>query len=216
MKHWWKIVAVILILYTIIGGFLLPVPRLNILNETIRNLYFHVPMWFSMIALLAISLIYSIKHLDKFTDDTDGVAREAAITGFILGLLGLFTGMVWAKFTWNTWWTGDPKLIGAAVTLLTYSAYFVLRGSIEEQSLRGRVSAVYNIFAFVILIVFLFIYPRMNPSLHPGMDGNPAFSEYDLSDEMRIVFYPAVVGWILFSVWILSIRVRINRIKISQ
>ncbi|NDC42705.1 MAG: ABC transporter permease, partial [Chitinophagia bacterium] len=42
-------------MYTIIAGFLAQVPDMNILNETIRNLYFHVPMWFTMIVLFAIA-----------------------------------------------------------------------------------------------------------------------------------------------------------------
>ena len=47
-KNWWKIVSVILLLYAFIAGFLGGVPEKPILNETIRNLYFHVGMWFSM------------------------------------------------------------------------------------------------------------------------------------------------------------------------
>ncbi len=46
--------------YAFVQGFLGDVPRLNILNETIRNLYFHVGMWFAMIALMTVSLVYSI------------------------------------------------------------------------------------------------------------------------------------------------------------
>jgi heme exporter protein C len=49
-KAWWKVTCVLLLAYTIIGGLLLPVPRLSIVNETIRNLYFHVPMWFGISA----------------------------------------------------------------------------------------------------------------------------------------------------------------------
>ena len=60
---WWKILCFILVGFTVLGGFLMPVPRLDILNETIRNLYFHVPMWFTMILLFAGAFYYSIKYL---------------------------------------------------------------------------------------------------------------------------------------------------------
>ncbi|HJP61839.1 MAG TPA: hypothetical protein VJ844_00270, partial [Mucilaginibacter sp.] len=63
-KSWWKILAVVLILYTLIAGFVLPVPRLPILHETIRNLYFHVPMWFGMLSVLVISVVFSILFLN--------------------------------------------------------------------------------------------------------------------------------------------------------
>lgn len=205
----------ILVLYTIIAGFLVEVPALPILNETIRNLYFHVTMWFAMMILMTVSLVYSIRHLSAFKLENDIVASEAANIGLLFGFLGLFTGMIWAKFTWGTWWVADPKLNGAAITILIYLAYIILRNSMDDEQKRAKVSAVYNIFAFVMLVVFLMILPRMTDSLHPGNGGNPAFSNYDLDNKMRLVFYPAVIGWTLLGIWILSLKVRIRKIKIN-
>ena len=62
-KRWWKILAVVLLVYTFIAGFLIPVPDIGNLKETIRNLFFHVPMWFAQIVLFSISLGYSIFYL---------------------------------------------------------------------------------------------------------------------------------------------------------
>ncbi|MDQ3192493.1 MAG: cytochrome c biogenesis protein [Bacteroidota bacterium] len=212
-KHWWKIIAVVLVVYTIIAGFILDVPRLPILNETIRNLYFHVTMWFGMMIILLISLIYSIRYLSAFNIKDDIIACEAANTGIFLGVLGLLTGMIWAKFTWGDWWVNDPKLNGAAITMLIYLAYLVLRNSMDEEQKRGRVAAVYNIFAYIMLIVFLMILPRMTDSLHPGNGGNPGFGGYDLNDNMKLVFYPAIIGWTLIGVWLMSLRIRSRKIE---
>ena len=63
MKNWLKILAVVLLFYVHIGGMLFDVPRLNILNETIRALYFHVPMWFGMVLLFLLSVYYSVRYL---------------------------------------------------------------------------------------------------------------------------------------------------------
>jgi heme exporter protein C len=211
-QNWWKILAVIFVAYTIVAGFLMEVPRLPILNETIRNLYFHVTMWFGMMIILLVSLIYSIKYLSGFKIQHDIVAREAANVGIFMGILGILTGMVWAKFTWGAWWVNDAKLNGAAITLLIYIAYVVLRGSMDEEQKRARISAVYNIFAYIMLIVFLMILPRMTDSLHPGNGGNPGFGGYDLNDNMKLVFYPAIIGWTLLGVWVMSIKIRIEKI----
>ena len=216
MKNWWKIVSVLCVLYAIVGGFLMKVPALPILHETIRNLYFHVTMWFGMIIILTVSIIYSIKFLNRSNSDDDIVACEAANVGILMGSLGLMTGSIWAKFTWGTWWVGDSKLNGAAVTMLIYLAYIVLRGSLDDEQKRGRVSAVYNIFAYVMMLVFIMIYPRMNDSLHPGNGGNPGFGNYDLDNGMRLVFYPAIIGWTLLGVWIMSLRVRMEKLKRSS
>lgn len=205
--------AVLLVLYAIIGGFLGDVPALPILNETIRNLYFHVTMWFAMMIIMTISLVYSIRYLSGFKREHDFIAAEAANTGLFFGFLGLFTGMLWARFTWGTWWVADPKLNGAAITVLIYLAYTILRNSMDEEQKRAKVAAVYNIFAYTLLVVFLMVLPRMTDSLHPGNGGNPAFSTYDLDSKMRMVFYPAVTGWTLLGVWIMTLNVRIRKIK---
>ena len=63
------------------------------------------------------------------------------------------------------------------------------------------------------MIVFIGILPRITDSLHPGNGGNPGFSNYDLDSKMRLVFYPAVLGWILFGVWVSGIRYRLNSVK---
>lgn len=213
MKNWWKFVTVALLLYAVTMGFLGDVPRLAILNESIRNLYFHVPMWFGMLAILGVSVVYSIKYLGNPTLKNDIIAKEAANVGILYGILGLLTGMTWARFTWGAWWVNDPKLNGAAIGMLIYFAYLVLRSSFAEQQQRARISAVYNIFAFVTLVPLLFILPRLTDSLHPGNGGNPGFGAYDLDSNMRMVFYPAVLGWIGLGIWILNLRVRLENLK---
>ena len=60
-----KWATVVLIIYALVAGLLGAVPRLVVLNETIRNLYYHVGMWFSMLALWTGSLLFSIKYLSK-------------------------------------------------------------------------------------------------------------------------------------------------------
>ena len=96
---------------------------------------------------------------------------------------------------------------------MIYLAYFVLRGSFENPEQRGRISAVYNIFAFSALIPLLFVLPRLTDSLHPGNGGNPGFNTYDLDSRLRLVFYPAVVGWTLLGIWIATLRVRLRRVS---
>jgi heme exporter protein C len=210
VKPWLKITTVILLAYTIVAGLLFDVPRLNIVNETIRALYFHVPMWFGMVVLFCVSTVYAIQYLRNPTIQKDINSVEFANTGLMLGLLGIFTGMVWANYTWGSPWHGDPKQNGAAISLLVYMAYFVLRGSVDNEEQRARLSAVYNIFAFAAMIPLIFIIPRMTSSMHPGSGGNPGFNMYDLDSKMRMVFYPAVAGWILLGIWIATLRIRVR------
>ncbi|MFZ7122729.1 MAG: cytochrome c biogenesis protein CcsA [Candidatus Pollutiaquabacter aromativorans] len=209
---WWKWLSLLLVLYAIVGGMLIPVPRLAILHETIRNLFYHVTMWFSMMGLMMAALIFGIRYLRKGNLDDDLRADECVRTGVVVGILGLITGSIWARNTWGAWWVNDAKLNGAAATMLVYFAYLILRGSMEDEHKRARITAVYSIFAFSLMIVFIMILPRMTDSLHPGNGGNPGFSSYDLDSRMRTIFYPAVLGWGLLMAWITEVRIRLKRL----
>lgn len=208
-----KIFCVLLLTYTVTAGFLFDVPKLPILNETIRVLYFHVPMWFTMIFLLFISSLNAYKFMANGDKNFDIKSYNYANVGVYFGILGLITGMFWAKYTWGTFWTNDPKLNGSAVGLLIYFSYFVLRHSIKDESKKGKISSVYNVFAFAMLIPLIFILPRLTDSLHPGNGGNPGFNVYDLDSKLRIVFYPAVVGFILLGIWITDIKLKLSKLN---
>jgi heme exporter protein C len=210
---WWKILAALLLFYTIAAGLLLEVPRLAILNETIRVLHFHVPMWFGMLGLLLLSVVYSTLYLRGGDIRYDRYAVELANAGLAFGILGILTGMFWAYYTWGDYWSNDPKQNASAIGLLIYLAYFVLRGSFEDDHQRARISSVYNIFAFAALVPLLFILPRLTHSLHPGSGGNPGFNAYDLDSKLRMVFYPAVIGWFLLGLWFATLRVRLRLVQ---
>lgn len=191
-------------------GFIGQVPHLPILNETIRNLYFHVSMWFGMMILMIVNLVYGIKYLSGSSLKNDVYAEESALTAMYFGIAGLITGMIWANYTWGAPWVNDPQLNGAAGSMLAYAAYFILRNAVTDEHRRAKLSAIYSIFAFVMMIVFIQILPKMTDTLHPGRGGNPGFNTYDLDSNMRKVFYPAVIGWTLIGTWIMSLRIRIK------
>lgn len=200
-------------------------PFQPIIIESIRNLMWHVPMWFTMFALMIISFVFSLKVLAKGqreemlditlqkSQTSDLKAAASAGTGMIFCVLGLITGSVWARFTWGSWWVNDPQLNGAMVVFLVYAAYFILRGSIQDETNKARLSAIFNIFAFVLMVVLLMVMPRFTEGLHPGKSGNPAFSKYDLDSSLRTAFYPACAGFILLGYWLYNLRFRIIQLE---
>ena len=214
-RNWWKYLSIILLLYAIIYGFMVEIPETTI-EESLRNVFYHVGMWFAMMAVLTASFTNSIKFLKTGNLEYDLKANQAVIVSFLFGFLGLITGMIWAKFTWGEPWANDPHLNGAVVTLLIYSAYLILRSAITDDEKRARVAAVLNIFAFVMMLMLLGLLPRLaENTLHPGSGGsdggNPAFGDMDAA--MRVVFYPALAGWIMLALWILNIKIRIKKLE---
>ena len=224
IKHWWKMVCVLLLVYTFTWGILSEAPYLPALEETVRNLYFHVCMWMAMMVVFIVSVVNSVRYLRTFDIKYDIYARQYATTGIVLGLLGYATGAIWMSYTWadpnNPTFESfsalarEPKLIGAAIALLIYFAYLVLRDSIMDIDKKARISAVYNIFAFAMLFPSIWIVPRLLPSLHPGGEGgNPALDFRDSSGTMKIIFYPAIIGWTLLAVWITTLKIRLAILK---
>jgi len=180
--------------------------------ESIRNLLWHVPMWFAMFFIMGLGFVASLVQLRTGSIDWDFRAEAAVRTGITFGLLGLATGSLWARWTWGAWWVSDPQLNGALITVLLYSGYLILRAAMGEDDRVGRLAAVYNVFAFVMLVILLMVLPRYTESLHPGKDGNPGFNKYDLDNSLRAVFYPAVIGWGALCYWMYTLRLRMNRV----
>ena len=181
-------------------------------------------MWFGMMILFIVSFVYSIKYLRTSSHRYDIFASNFAAMGSFFGILGYATGIIWANYTWLTDQhqslanvLKEPKLIGAAIALLIYGAYFVLRGSLTDIDKKARVSAVYNILAFAMLFPSIWIIPRLVGSLHPGApgsdSGNPALNFNDIDSRLRMVFYPGVIGWTLLGVWIATIKIRLQLLK---
>ncbi|MFT5516233.1 MAG: heme exporter protein C [Rhodothermales bacterium] len=201
----------------LVAGFVVDIPRINILEHTARNLFFHVPMWFTMMSAMFLSGYHSLQVLRRGQEISDIRALQAARVGFAFGMMGLITGIAWSKFTWyvgtDVWWNFDPRQTMAALQLVLYGAYFVLRTAFDDPERRARVSAAYNLFAALTVPFLLYVVPRQLTSLHPGADGNPAFSDIT-APVMRLVFYPAVIGFIgLF--WVLyTQRVRLAKARL--
>lgn len=210
---YWKVLCVLSVTYVFYFGLTSDIPDLPIIEETIRNLYFHVPMWWTMMLLFLVSMINSISYLAKGKLKTDLHAVEFVNTGIVFGIAGLLTGMIWAKHTWGAYWSSDPIQNGSAITMLLYFAYLILRNSIEDMEKRAKISAVFNIIAFFAMIPLIWVIPRVADSLHPGKGGNPGFSTYDLDNRMRMVFYPAAIAWFLLGLWIASLKYRVRLLK---
>ncbi len=192
-------------------GFALPFR--NLLHETLRNTYFHVSLWFSMFILFFISVLNSIKYLRKREPYVDQVSSSLVEVGTLFGILGLITGAIWAKNTWGTYWTTDVKLNMAAVSMMIYAAYLVLRISIADEDKKAIISSSYNIFAFFIIIPLIFVIPRLTDSLHPGNGGNPGFGGEDMDNTMRMVFYPAIIAFTLLGIWMSSLMIRYKKLR---
>jgi heme exporter protein C len=158
-------------------------------------------------------VVSSFRYLRRSREGDDLMAVAFTKVGVLFGLMGLTTGAIWATYTWGKPWSWDIKQNMTAIALLIYLAYFVLRSSFDDQEKKARLSAVYNLFAFSTLIPLLYVIPRLTDSLHPGSGGNPALGGEDLDNTMRMVFYPAIIGWTLLGWWLVELVYRLSKVE---
>jgi heme exporter protein C len=195
--------------------FSLDFPNRVTLNESIRNLFYHVPMWFSMILLLAVAAIYGVMYLTKGNLTYEYRFDALIKVGIVCGILGMITGASWARATWGSWWPkDDPKLNGVAIGMLMYFAYLVLRSTLTDPYQKARISAIYSVFIFPIFIALIAIMPKLaDNSLHPGSGDSVGFNQYDLNATLRMFFWPAVLSWMALFWWIADIVYRIRSLE---
>jgi len=136
------------------------------LNQKI--FYFHVGIALTAYALFAWGGWKALRVLWKRDDDADLESYVAIHQGVIFGALTLVTGSIWARYRWGHWWEWhEDQLVLFLVLFLFYSAYFMLRFSIDAGPARANMCAVYALFG-VVLIPVSFLAIRLSKSfIHP-------------------------------------------------
>ena len=146
-----------------------------------RIFYFHVSIAFTASLCFALGAWKALVHLWKRDPNADLESYVAIHQGVIFGSLVLLTGSIWAKISWGHWWLwSENQLVLFLVLFLFYSAYFMLRFSVDDGPQRANLCAVYALFGVVLIPVsFLairlaqnFIHPVVFTRDGPQMDGS--------------------------------------------
>jgi heme exporter protein C len=136
-----------------------------------RIFYIHVAAFSGAFVAFCAGVVGGVQYLRTRQVKWDGLALSGIEVGLALALINLITGMVWARPIWNTWWTWDPRLTSAAIMILTYAAYLMLRNGIENPEQRRRFASVYGILAIATVII-TFVIIRIRPdTIHPAVIG---------------------------------------------
>ena len=142
--------------------------------------YIHVPVALTAYACFGYGALKALLYLWRKDERYDLESYVAIHQGTIFGALTLLTGSIWARASWGIWWTwSSDQLVLFLVLFLFYSAYFMLRFSVEDGPTRASFSAVYALFGVVLIPVsFLairlandFIHPTVFTSAGPQMSG---------------------------------------------
>jgi len=194
---------------------LLWAPPAEFLGESSRILYFHVPVaWLSVVSFLiagyfAIMILFSEKKIDE----REYKSYNAALAGIFFTILTVITGSIWAKVSWGSYWNDDPRERSILVLMLIYTSYFGLYSALKDNVNRTRISSVYLIIAMVTMPFFVFIIPRVYPSLHPDTIIN-ADKKIHLEASMKLTLFISITVFTIFYGYIYSLMNRISSIEL--
>ena len=117
-----------------------------------------------------VAAVCGILYLNKKQLKYDFISFSAVEIGLLFTAIANFTGMIWAKPIWNTWWTWDPRLTTMTIMAFTYIGYLLLRRGVDNLEKRARFGAVYAIIAFA-SVPLTFFSSRLLRTIHPTIFG---------------------------------------------
>ena len=131
-----------------------------------KILYVHAPAaWVAFMAFFLVAVASGL-YLWLREDRLDRIAESSAEVGVVFTTVVLTTGPLWGKPVWGAYWTWDARLTLTLFLWFIYVAYLVMRGALEDRSMRARYSAVLGILG-ALLIPFIHLSVYLFRTLHP-------------------------------------------------
>jgi heme exporter protein C len=158
--------------------------------------------------------IAGVAFLRKGDRKWDIVGMAAVEISLVFFFIAIVSGSIWARGSWGTWWTWDPRLTTAAIVELVYAAYLMLRQGIEDPDRRARFGAVYAVLSFI-SVPLTFISIRIFRTIHPVViGGGAAGSEgsFDKTPSMLQTFIFSLLTFSLIFANLLWHRIRLGKL----
>lgn len=150
-------------LYT--GFFVAPTDQQQ--GEVYRVIFIHVPAaWMSMFIYVVMAFWAGVGLV--FNTRLSGMMASAlAPTGALFTFVALWTGALWGKPTWGTWWVWDARLTSELILLFLYFGYMALAAAIDDPRRADRAAALFALVGVVNIPIIYFSVQWWN-TLHQG------------------------------------------------
>ncbi|MCA9531379.1 MAG: cytochrome c biogenesis protein CcsA [Myxococcales bacterium] len=169
--------------------------------------YFHVPSAFAMYIGFGCAALGSVMYLVRRSDGWDALAVAGAEVGMLFCLIVLTTGPLWARKAWGHFWTWDPRLTTTLLGALIFAAYLALRSSGDAGEAERRFAAGLAVLALPNLFLIHYSVQRWRGT-HPTVITKGGGG---LAPQMVPPFICSVVAFTLLAIWLLALRVRMER-----
>ncbi len=204
MIPWFAIPAVILFAIGLyMGFFVAPVDAQQ--GEFYRIMFIHVPTSILSMFFYLIMAGYAALGLIFNTRLSAMMASAIAPTGALFTLISLWTGALWGKPMWGTWWIWDARMTSQLILLFLYLGFIALHASIDEPRRADRAAALLAIVGSVNVPIIYFSVKWWN-TLHQG--STIKFSGTSMQITMQHTLLAMTLACWLYAIAVVLARVR--------
>src|SRR5437762_4614465 len=175
-------------------------------GEVYRIIFIHVPAaWMSMFIYVVMAL-WAAAGLAMNTRLSAMMARALAPTGALFTFIALWTGSLWGKPTWGTWWVWDARLTSELILLFLYFGFMALQASIDDRRRADRAGAVLAIVGVVNIPIIYYSVKWWN-TLHQGASVSFTSAPSMAATMLTGMLLMALALW-MYSIAVAMVRVR--------
>jgi heme exporter protein C len=175
-------------------------------GEVYRIIFIHVPAaWMSMFLYLVMAF-WAALGLALNTRLSGMMARALAPTGALFTFIALWTGALWGRPTWGTYWVWDARLTSELILLFLYFGFMALQAAIEDRRRADRAGAVLAIVGVVNIPIIYFSVQWWN-TLHQGASVSLTAAPSMAKTMLAGMLLMALACW-MYSIAVSLIRVR--------
>ncbi len=175
-------------------------------GDSYRIIFIHVPAaWMSMLMYVALAFWAGL-GLVLNTRLSSMMASALAPTGALMTFIALWTGALWGKPTWGTWWVWDARLTSELLLLFLYLGFLALQAAAEDPRRADRAGAIVALVGVVNVPIIYFSVQWWN-TLHQG-------SSINLTRAPSMAT-PMLAGMLLmvFAFWAYAIAATLSRVR---
>ncbi len=208
--------ALALVLLAVGLGMGLAAPEDYQQGATVRILFIHVPFaWLAMMTwtVMAASALGLLVWRHPIAEVS---IRAAAPIGAVFTFLCLFTGSVWGRPMWGTWWVWDARLTSVFVLFLMYLGLIALTRAFDEPQRAGRMAAVFVLVGFLLIPVIKFSVDWWSTLHQPASVLRLGGSTLDAAYLYPLLISAAGFSTLFFALHLTAMRTEIRRRRLRN
>ena len=183
-------------------------------SDTVRIMYVHVPAaWISLGIFSSITMLSVIGYIFK-NKHFFLIAKSLAPSGFVFNIIALFTGSMWGRPTWGTWWAWDARITSMLILALFYLMYLVAWRIYEDKEQVLKITTIITIFGAINIPIIKYSVDWWNTLHQPA--SIIIFSKSSIHSSMLFPLIIMTAAFALFSILIFLVKYNTELIKIKN